>query len=139
MKSIKTFLLIILTAGMHYVQSQVTYTSIDYSTNKQNTLSSFTKNIALNKDYSYRELLKDARENQATYLIGTKRLSSKKLLKILKKESRAASNYKEFEENFSTSYKQIFDNIDPKERISIFKNLQKSNLGNYIRSLPTIL
>jgi len=102
---------------------------------KDSRLNKFTSDILLNKDFKYRDFLKQSKSSKVNFRLNGNTLTEQQLTKFLRRNVRKAANYDEFQRFLETTSSQ-FDRILTREEMHLlYERFQGGTFSSYMKDL----
>tara|TARA_R100000935_G_scaffold1772_3_gene5371 strand:- start:2130 stop:2549 length:420 start_codon:yes stop_codon:yes gene_type:complete len=102
---------------------------------KDSPLNKFTLDILSNKEFKYRDFLKQSKSSKVNFHLNGNTFTKTELTKLLRKSVRSAGSYKEFKPLFENTYPKFLRVLSDKDMTLLYEKFRKGTLNTYIQNL----
>ncbi len=102
---------------------------------KDSPLNKFTSDILSNKEFKYRDFLKQSKSSQLNFHLNGNTFTKTEFTKRLRKSARSAGSYKEFKQLLENTYSKFFRVLSDEEMHLLYERFRKGTFNAYIQNL----
>jgi len=102
---------------------------------KASRLNKFTSDILLNKEFKYRDFLKQSKNSKNNFHLDGNTLTEHQLTKLLRKHVRKASSYEEFQRFLESTSSQFNRILTREEMHLLYERFQGGTFNSYMEDL----
>ena len=102
---------------------------------KGSRLNKFTSDILLNKDFKYRDFLKQSKSSKINFHLNGNTLTEQQLTKLLRKHVRKAADYTEFQQFLENTSSQFNSVLTKEEMRLLYERFQGGTFTSYFEDL----
>ncbi len=102
---------------------------------KDSPLNKFTSDILSNKEFKYRDFLKQSKSSKVNFHLNGNTFTNTEFTKLLRKSARSAGSYKGFKQLLENTYPKFFRVLSDEEMHLLYQRFRKGTFNAYIQNL----